>query len=815
MIISFLLIVFTSLGDGDSSQSVKLSNALEPIRITDFRILEDQNGELDYQEVFNHNFQEWDNQELSETSVYWSRLELQNESNTHSEWMLYVGKNDFIDLYYDSSDGGLVHLRSGYQIPASQRAVPHASYTIPIVIETGETKTVFIRIEEDIHEDPEFDLKISSATKWSVDKTKEHWLDLFFQGFFWIMAAYNFLVYLTSREKPNLHYALYLTFVGVFYLFITGILREHLIAEQPWWTPHFMSTIGLIVFFYCAFLRSFLDTPKQIPFWDNFVKKVMAFNLISFVVMLSLNFAGEILIASRFGQLVIAVSALVGVTTVYLAIRTDIPVGKYFAAGTTIFVVSVLLDNGFWNPGSSEAVVTRFGLVGEILFFSVGLGQRIRIINNEKQQTQQELINQLTINEKLIEGRRDELEQKVKQRTKELEAKNTELTKAKESAEQAAKVKSDFLSVMSHEIRTPMNAVIGMTHILLEDNPKPGQLENLNTLRFSAESLLVLINDILDYSKIESGRVELEHIDFDLTEVVRGLGYMFRPRAQSHGIQFSILLDQETPTMLNGDPSRLTQVLNNLISNAIKFTAKGRVTLFIHLIKKTKDYIALKFVVEDTGIGIEKEKVEMIFDSFTQANFDTTRKYGGTGLGLAITTRLLHLFDTKIEVESELGKGSKFSFDLKLKPGKSVPKKSPDDTVVKSQELTGMNILVVDDNLVNRIMVERFLEKWKIKSQGVGSGKEALEVLMNEDFDLVLLDLQMPEMDGYEVARTIRSMKSERFINLPIVAISADTLANVYHKVLSAGMDDFLSKPFNPNELFNLVYNYSQLIKHR
>ena len=818
MVLPFLLFLIPLLPLQESAEVVVLTG--NHVSVENFNdqllILEDPSHALTINEVLlADGFEPYDGDELQSSSAYWGKLQIKNHSSSHPEWMLYIGKNDFIEVYIDPNSSDPKHLIAGYQVPASQRSVQHGSYIVPLSIPKGQTVTAFIRIREDIHSDPEFDLRISEAKGWMTSILNKIWIDLLFQGIFWIMAVFNFLVFFNSGERANLYYALYLTFVAIFYLFITGILRQYIIGEFPAMTPYFMSSIALSVLFYCAFLRSFLDTSIHIPIWDRLVKGFIAFDLVMAGVVLIINGTGEILLASRVIQFVVFVNSLLALTMIPVLFRAKIPLAKYFIAGTGIFVISVFLDAGFWDPGSSEAIVARFGLIGEILFFSLGLGQRIKVVEKEKQAAQAELIKQLEINQELTEQRKDELEESIRQRTGELEEKNKELTKAKDEAERAAMVKSDFLSVMSHEIRTPMNAVIGMTHILLEDNPKAEQLENLNTLRFSAESLLVLINDILDYSKIESGKVQLEHVDFDLTEVVRGLGYMFRPKAQSQSIQFSILLDQETPTALNGDPIRLTQILNNLISNAIKFTPKGQVTLYIHLVKKTSDSVTLKFVIEDTGIGIEKEKLKMIFDTFSQANFDTTRKYGGTGLGLAITKKLLDLFDSGITVQSQPEKGSKFSFELALKPGKSIPKKSAEETITKKGAMKGLNILVVDDNLVNRIMVERFLEKWKVKCKGAASGKGALEMILEEDFDLILLDLQMPEMDGYEVARTIRGMKSERFINLPIVAISADTLTNVYHKVLSAGMDDFISKPFNPNELFNLVYNYSQLIKKR
>lgn len=255
----------------------------------------------------------------------------------------------------------------------------------------------------------------------------------------------------------------------------------------------------------------------------------------------------------------------------------------------------------------------------------------------------------------------------LEQKNKEIEKKNAIIEIEKKNALAAAQAKSDFLSLMSHEIRTPMNVVIGSIYLLMEDDPNPNQAENLNMLKFSAENLLTLLNDILDLNKLESGKLELESIPFDLNFLVRGISEGFGMEAKRKGIDFSLEIDEGIPTQLIGDPGRLSQILNNLISNGIKFTEEGNVKFSIKLLKKGHHKVKLKFIVEDTGIGIPPDKQEAIFENFTQANSDTTRKYGGSGLGLAITRHILKLFGSDILLESELDKGSKFFFKLSFK----------------------------------------------------------------------------------------------------------------------------------------------------
>ena len=608
------------------------------------------------------------------SATYWFNFALKNSSDKEIERFLEIEYPllDHLELYIPVGDGSYEVYNEGDRQIFSHRPLKYRNFVFILKIPPATTQEYFLKVKTS----SSLNLPARLYTQAGfIDKieNEETALGIYF-GILFAMLSYNLILYFTIRESVYLFYCLFVIFNFLFQLDLTGISFKYLWPNSVKWAnislPFFMS---LAYFFGTVFTRQILNSRKYAPFFDNLLRILQIISFISALLCLVIPYEISIRISTF-----IVISVIVHIVTGFVCLYRGYRPARYYAlawsismAGSAIYALKTfsLLPNNFITVWGIQ-----IGSAWEVILLSMALSDRLSLLQKEKDKLQAEYTRRLEDANLRLEEFTRTLEEKVRLRTEELEASNALLKKqaeemriAEEQAERASRAKSEFLANMSHEIRTPLNAITGITALALEMDLPEKLREYLKIIRVSANSLLNLVNDILDLSKIEAGKMELENTPFSLLGVMENIADMFTEIVSDKGIEFIIDIDKEVPDALMGDPVRLGQLLTNLVSNAIKFTDQGEVVLSCKLDGNGHERLVhLVFEVSDTGIGIEKERLEYLFDMFTQADTSTTRRFGGTGLGLTICKKIAQLMGGTIRVESTPLEGSTFTFKVEM-----------------------------------------------------------------------------------------------------------------------------------------------------
>lgn len=725
-------------------------------------------------------------------SAFWLRVPVLNVMESQHKLIMTVDYAllDEVDFYWVQNGKLVAQALRGDSRDLSQQRYNMPNYTSEFVLNANHRVDIFLRIKSASSLSVPIYLQGEIGF---VDKVAEfRKLDGAFFGLAIGLLFYNLFLMIMLRERIYLEYVVFVAIHVCFQLFLTGH-AQFLFPDYPFLYERGVYVVGVAsgICLY-QFSRSYLRTPQESPKLDFILK---AYMLMSFFVLV-VECLSPLSVTNKVNALTVFIGCIVLFVIGFIRLFSGFKSARYFLVGQGSVLASVmftaLASRHIVSGYEMAPMIMKVGAVAEMLFFSVGLADRI----NRFKEVETELSNKA--------AKADAENAARKRYINQINSINTEL-------EQAIKSRSQFLANMSHEIRTPMNGILGMLELIDEQKLDLVERNYIEIARRSGKTLLELINDILDLSKIEADKLELESVSIPIRELVQDLQHLYKRQLQERGLELRIEVDQALPESILGDRTRLWQILTNLTSNAIKFTHSGYVAIRL---KKTEQGNAelIQFSVTDTGIGIPKEKQSQIFESFTQADGSTTREYGGTGLGLTISRKLIEKMGGELKLESAAGTGSTFYFAMPLKIGQSKMAVEKARLDIAKIDLSGRTALLVEDNVVNQKVALGMLKKLGITDVDVSeNGAEGVTAVGRKRYDLVLMDVQMPVMDGYEAARIIREeeKKFSRQRQL-IIAMTAHSMEGDKELCLEAGMDDYIAKPIQKDNLHAVLAKHLQ-----
>ena len=726
---------------------------IRTIKAFDFRPMEKENRDFGFT---THNF--------------WLRFHLKNVSDEELTYFFETARpiTDLAELYVIKSNGKITKYLSGDAIPYSKRSFDHRKTIFKISLFPNEQQQFYLHIKSD-GEMLSMPMLLHSLQHLLEITSFEQFIFGFFYGILLIAAILYMFFFFGMKDRTFFYYSMYVTFIGLLQFSIDGYFYEYITPQAGWLSLHSVIIAACFAnFFLGRYAQIFLKIKNYNKILNNafYVMYVLDFMLLGSIFIVE-NHEYAYPLANGLGLILLL---LIISSQFLIYIRTQ-KIDRFFAIGIFFlisgFVVFILknfsvLPITFWTENGS-----KLGTGMEVIFLSLSMANLIRNMKEEREQLQ---------------------------------------TLALQKSEEMNELKSYFLSNISHELRTPLNAILNTAKSIASESKDENIQNGSQIIKYSTYSLLSSVNDILDFSKIERDEIKLELTEFDLVKTVEHIANNFEREAKDKGLDFSFQKGEDLPQLVKGDAVRLSQILHNVLSNALKFTNEGFVKFRLETLKDKDGKITLSFVVSDTGVGISQEKINSIFDSFSQEGINNKRKFGGLGLGLYIVKHLINLQDGKIKVDSTTGLGSVFSIDLTYE--KIEVKKQPQaDILPLEYDLNGKTILVVEDNAMNQMVIKMITKKWmNTVVDFANNGQEGIEKLADKHYDIILMDLQMPIMDGYEATIAIRNGEAgEHYRNIPIIAVTADVMETTKVRVTEIGMNKYLSKPVDKEVLFEYI----------